>query len=39
MNMKKYLKNNTEKITEYIIMPEENIRLKFKLKKNSSNTK
>ena len=31
--------NNTEKITEYIIMPEENIRLKFKLKKNSSNTK
>ena len=31
--------NNTVKITEYIIMPEENIRLKFKLKKNSSNTK
>ena len=31
--------NNIEKIAEYIIMPEENIRLKFKLKKNSSNTK
>ena len=31
--------NNIEKIAEYIIMPQENIRLKFKLKKNSSNTK